>query len=72
MTCFLEYEGSEHVVVNDIVYSREGTGWKMEKSCYRKLRLAADWVVDALQHAGFRIRSRDTAGRLLLIVAERT
>lgn len=72
MTCFLEYEDSEHVVVNDIVYSRDGTGWKMDKSCYRKLRLATDWVAVALRHAGFRIRSQGPAGRLQLIVGERT
>jgi SAM-dependent methyltransferase len=70
MTCFLEYE-SEHVVVNDIVHVREAQGWRMEKSSYRKLRLSAAWVAEALCDEGFRIRSQGMAGRLALIVAEK-
>jgi SAM-dependent methyltransferase len=71
MTCFLEYESDEHVVVNDIVYVREAQGWRMEKSSYRKLRLSAAWVAEALCDEGFHIRSQGMAGRLALIVAEK-
>jgi SAM-dependent methyltransferase len=71
MTCFLEYESDEHVVVNDIVHLREAHGWRMEKSSYRKLRLSAVWVAEALCDEGFRIRSQGMAGRLALIVAEK-
>ena len=71
MTCFLEYESEEHVVVNDIVHLRAPQGWSMEKSSYRKLRLPAEWVVEALCNAGFRLRSQGVAGRLILVVAEK-
>jgi SAM-dependent methyltransferase len=71
MTCFLEYESEEHVVVNDVVHLRAPQGWSMEKSSYRKLRLPAAWVVEALRDAGFRLRSQSTAGRLALIIAEK-
>ena len=71
MTCFLEYESDDYVVVNDIVHVREAKGWRMEKSSYRKLRLSAAWVAQALCDEGFRIRSQGMAGRLALIVAEK-
>jgi SAM-dependent methyltransferase len=37
MTCFLEYEDADSVVVNDLVYTRSETSWTLEKSSYRKL-----------------------------------
>jgi SAM-dependent methyltransferase len=72
MTCFLEYESEEHVVVNDVVHLRAQQGWSMEKSSYLKLRLPAAWVVEALRNVGFRLRSQGMAGRLVLIVAQKT
>jgi SAM-dependent methyltransferase len=72
MTCFLEYEGEESVVVHDLIHIREGREWKLEKSNYRKLRLAQPWVVDALSRAGFSIVKQEPAGRLTLIVARKS
>lgn len=53
MTCFLEDEG-DAVRVHDLIHSKtpEGT-WRLDKSSYRKLRLAPSWVTGQLAEAGF-------------------
>lgn len=51
-TCFLEYE-PDTVKVHDLVHRREGAGWTLHKSFYRKLRLAPEWLADELRAAGF-------------------
>jgi SAM-dependent methyltransferase len=68
MTCVLDYE-PEAVVVNDLVHVREGNGWSLRKSSYRKLRLAADMLADELRGLGFTVRRNEPAGRLHAIVA---
>jgi SAM-dependent methyltransferase len=72
MTCFLEYESKDAVLVHDLIHIREGSEWKLEKSSYRKLRLAQEWVADALGRAGFSIVKQEPAGRLTMIVAQKT
>lgn len=52
LTCFLEYE-PETVKVHDLLYRREGSGWVLNKSFYRKLRLSKEWVVGQLTNTGF-------------------
>jgi hypothetical protein len=47
---------------HDLVYSREGSKWLLEKSSYRKLRLPIDWLEDATARVGF-IVHRGQAGR---------
>jgi SAM-dependent methyltransferase len=72
LTCFLEYENADTVMVHDIVHlrERENGGWKMQASCYRKLRLAKDWVRDAAVAAGFeRVEVGETVGRMVLVQA---
>jgi SAM-dependent methyltransferase len=54
MATFLEYE-AEHVNVHDMVFIREPSGWKMEKSAYKKVRLGAEEVVEFMERAGFEI-----------------
>jgi SAM-dependent methyltransferase len=54
MTCFLEFDTQDSVLVNDLVYSRLTEGWQFSKSSYRKLRLPKDWLVSALNAAGLR------------------
>jgi SAM-dependent methyltransferase len=70
MTCFLEFDRSDTVLVHDLVYSREGHQWLFEKSSYRKLRLPIDWLQDAMVQAGF-IVHRGLAGRLLRLVGQK-
>jgi hypothetical protein len=69
MTCFLEFENAESVVVHDLVHTRQGAGWSLEKSSYRKLRLGIDWLCDELNQAGLAVVSQDSSGRLLAVVA---
>ncbi|MFL6427452.1 MAG: hypothetical protein ACJ71S_04355, partial [Acidobacteriaceae bacterium] len=71
LTCFLEYESDDFVVVHDLVYLRETEGWRMEKSAYRKLRLSQAWVAAALVESGFTLCTQSIAGRLVLVVAEK-
>jgi SAM-dependent methyltransferase len=69
MTCFLEYESAETVVVHDLIYLRDDDGnWKLHKSSYRKLRLLAAWVVAELLASGLSISARSEA-RIVTIAA---
>lgn len=69
MTCFLEYE-PETIVVHDLVHVRDGTGWTLHKSSYRKLRLDDGWVAGELERAGFSLPHReDTTRRFHTVVA---
>lgn len=52
MATFLECE-PEHVVVNDMIFTRDNGPWAMQKSSYRKLRLAVTKVVSLLESIGF-------------------
>ncbi len=70
MTCFLEFDRPDAVLVHDLVYSREGLQWLLEKSSYRKLRLPIDWLEDAMVRVGF-IVHRGQAGRLLRLVGQK-
>jgi len=70
MTCFLEFDRSDTLLVHDLVHSRKGQQWFFEKSSYRKLRLPIDWVEDAMTQAGFVVR-RGQAGRLLRLVGQK-
>jgi SAM-dependent methyltransferase len=69
MTCFLEYESPETVVVHDLIHVRNGSEWTLHKSSYRKLRLAPKWICDQLAAAGFRIQRNEQVGRLWAIIA---
>jgi SAM-dependent methyltransferase len=69
MTCFLEYESPDTVVVHDLINVLEQDGnWTLHKSSYRKLRLAIDWVREQLIAAGFSITLL-RPGRLVTIAA---
>jgi SAM-dependent methyltransferase len=65
MTCFLEFENADSVVVHDLVYVREDAGWFLNKSSYRKLRLGIEWILEELTKAGFTIKSQGPSGRLI-------
>jgi hypothetical protein len=57
-------------MVHDLVYRRDGARWALEKSCYRKLRLAVDWLMQAMTDAGF-VVERGQAGRLIRLVGRK-
>jgi SAM-dependent methyltransferase len=71
MTCFLEYDSPEAVIVNDLVYVRGGaTEWTLRKSSYRKLRLPLEWVRAELAATGLSIVLQ-RAGRMATLAAVR-
>jgi SAM-dependent methyltransferase len=70
MTCFLEFDRPDTVLVHDLLYNREGRQWRLEKSSYRKLRLPVDWLEDAMVRVGFKVH-RGQAGRLLRLVGHK-
>jgi SAM-dependent methyltransferase len=70
MTCVLEYE-ADRVTVNDLIHVREGSGWILHKSCYRKLRLDVEDVARELREVGFTVAAIQPAGRLQAIAATR-
>jgi SAM-dependent methyltransferase len=70
MTCFLEFDRLDTVLVHDLVYSRVGEQWLLEKSSYRKLRLPVAWLEDAMVQGGFVVQ-RGQAGRLLRLVGHK-
>ena len=67
MTCFLEFDRPESVMVHDLIYEKDDSGWKLQKSCYRKLRLPVDWLEQAMTSAGFVVH-RGLAGRMMRLV----
>ncbi len=71
MTCFLEFDGPEMVMVHDLVYRRDGSRWVLEKSCYRKLRLGVEWLVGAMREVGFEVE-HGMAGRLVRLVGKKS
>jgi SAM-dependent methyltransferase len=70
MTCFLEFDQPDSVLVHDLVYVRKEAGWVLEKSAYRKLRLPVAWLVDAMTSAGF-VVEQGRAGRLIRLVGRK-
>jgi SAM-dependent methyltransferase len=71
MTCFLEFESPESVLVHDLIYVHGSSGWTLNKSSYAKLRLATPWVAQHLVDAGFSISVERPVGRLQLIAAKK-
>jgi len=53
LSCFLDYVDDDFVCVHDILHLRDGDQWTLRVSAYRKLRLAAGWVVKQLRGLGF-------------------
>jgi SAM-dependent methyltransferase len=69
-SCFLEYE-PDHVVVHDLLYTRENNDWRLTKSAYRKLRLAQDWCLDALRQVGFSIEAHRVDAGMVVMIARK-
>jgi SAM-dependent methyltransferase len=67
MICFLEYSSPETVVVNDLIYVRDGGGlWALHKSSYQKLRLSPGWVRGRIESAGLSIVLQRAGGMVTL------
>lgn len=71
MTCFLEYETAETVLVHDLINIRDDDGkWTLHKSSYRKLRIPVEWVVTELASFGLPVTGRNER-RMATIAATR-
>ena len=70
MVCVLEYE-PRTVLVHDLIHTRNGTGWRLDKSCYRKLRLAPKDVTRTLRELGFEILFDGSKARMWAIAARK-
>lgn len=68
LTCVLEEQG-DFVVVHDILHERDGSGWRMSVSSYRKLRLSPDEVRAEAVAAELEIVSFFTERGLVTLVA---
>jgi len=66
-TCFLEYE-PETVKIHDIVYIKDHETWKLNKSCYRKIRLSAGWVEKHLLNIGFTLQESTNSNGFQTII----
>lgn len=70
MVCVLEYE-PKTVLVHDLIHTRNADGWRLDKSCYRKLRLAPKDVSRALRDMGFEIIFDGPKARMWTICAQK-
>jgi SAM-dependent methyltransferase len=70
-TCFLE-EASTHMMVHDIVHERVADTWRMKVSSYTKLRLAPEWVLEALRSVGLSATASAGLRGMVQIVARGT
>jgi SAM-dependent methyltransferase len=71
LTCFLEYAES-HVTVHDLLHERNGDGWTLRVSAYRKLRISAQWFAEALQKHCFSVEQGHSPSGMISTVATRT
>ena len=70
MMCFLEYERG-FVRVYDLIHTRNGETWTLQKSCYKKLRLADSDVAEQLGDAGFEVVVNEPMGRFMGLLAKK-
>lgn len=68
MTCVLEFE-TDHVVINDLIYVREGESWSLHKSSFRKIRLGVADVLADLRLLGFKVAANKTLANGLQAIA---
>ena len=68
LTCFLEYHENT-VMVHDLLHEREGAQWHLSISSYPKLRLAPEWVHQALSARGFSVNREMTQNGMVKVVA---
>ncbi len=67
-TCFLEYE-AEYVKVSDMIYTKHRHEWKLDVSCYRKLRIPVEWVRMELSGLGFTIGLCENNKGMITVIA---
>jgi hypothetical protein len=74
LTCFLDYDDDDVVLVHDLLYTRTGGNWTQQAGSYPKLRIGADWLADQCATAGLTVQHNETGPpgmRLLTAVKAR-
>jgi SAM-dependent methyltransferase len=71
LTCFLEYD-ADSVMVYDVLDEREGSHWRQRVSAYRKLRLAPDWIANALAARGLQVRMEPGPAGMTRVIAKQS
>jgi hypothetical protein len=64
----LEYR-RDVVDVTDLVHTREASGWLLNKSSYRKLRLAPVVLAEKLANLGLKVVRNEPLGRMHMLAA---
>lgn len=70
MTCFLE-DVDNAVVVHDLIYSREDTGWELNKSAYQKQVIPIAELLARLASQGYHLEGHEVHSGMHTIVAIR-
>jgi SAM-dependent methyltransferase len=68
LTCFLEY-AADHVDVHDMLHEKDGDGWRLRVSTYRKLRLDPQWISASLRDRGFSVHTEPGLAGMIRIIA---
>jgi SAM-dependent methyltransferase len=68
LTCFLEYH-ADHITVTDLLYEKDGTGWKQKVSSYNKVRVSTSSIKNHLAQNGMKIIFDEPVNRLTTIIA---
>ena len=68
LTCFLEYADTT-VTVHDLLHEYESAQWRLRVSSYSKLRLAPEWVANALSERGFSVQREVVQGGMVRVAA---
>ncbi|OLZ74805.1 SAM-dependent methyltransferase [Streptomyces sp. IMTB 2501] len=68
MTCVLEYEDDETVMVHDLIHTRTGATWELRVSAYPKLRISPAWLVECCGGLGLDVRHSAEGPRGLHVI----
>ncbi|WP_227833688.1 class I SAM-dependent methyltransferase [Nocardia macrotermitis] len=68
LTCFLDYIDEDTVMVWDILHTRHGDTWKLDKGSYPKLRLSTQWLVDQFRANNLHMQHTETTPHGLTVL----
>ncbi|WP_369201481.1 class I SAM-dependent methyltransferase [Streptomyces sp. PU-14G] len=68
LTCFLDYQDKDTVLVHDLVHTRQVDGWELRTSSYPKLRLSPRWLTDQCRAAGLDVRRHAAGSRGMYVL----
>jgi hypothetical protein len=68
LTCYLEYE-PDYVKVFDILHEKQEGQWQQKISFYHKLKIPLEQLTEALQKAGFQLKTEETQRGMHYLIA---